>query len=402
MTTAEQKIVRHLNEAHATETGLIRQLQGQIPTTPAGSYRTALERHLEETRDHAERVQRRLGELGEAANPLLAGLGMAESLMAQWLAVAKVPFDLVRGSGGEERILKNAKDSAAAEALQLATYTAIEHLARAAGDEETAALAASIRSDEERMLATIMDELPRLADAAVRAEVHGERSFDVTTTGAAQAAQEAATAARRTAPRGAESAREATQATTRSARRTTKRTAKPTGGTTRRGTAAATGTGKRTTEGAAKPTGGTARRRTAAARSGAGRAPAAPGQAEPAAPGARTAAAAPAASGLSIAAYDGLTAEEVITRLRSLSQPDLAKVEAYERANQGRQTVLERIGALREDEPWPGYDGQNVDEIRQRLQRADAERAKAVREYERRHQDRTGVIQATESRPSTA
>jgi ferritin-like metal-binding protein YciE len=380
MVSAEQKIVRYLNEAHATEAGLMRQLQGQIAMTPEGSYRAALERHLEETRDHAERVQRRLGELGEATNPFLAGVGMAESLMAQWLAVAKMPFELARGTGGEEKILKNAKDSAASEALEIATYIAIEHAARAVGDEQTATLAASIRGDEERMLATLLDELPRLAEAVVRAEVQGERSFDLTTTGAAQAAQQATRAARRTAQRGAETARETAPARARSTRRTAKKTAQPAGATTRRSAT---------------------RGRATTARSTAPAAPEAATPAEPATAGARAAVTAPAASELPIARYDALTADEVTERLRSLSQQDLATVEAYERANQGRQTVLERIGGLREDEPWPGYDAQTVEQIRQALNDADPEHAKAVRDYERRHQDRTGVIQATESRPST-
>jgi hypothetical protein len=104
---------------------------------------------------------------------------------------------------------------------------------------------------------------------------------------------------------------------------------------------------------------------------------------------------------LPIAGYETLTAEEVTQRLRSLSQQDLVTVEAFERANQSRQTVLERIAALREDEPWPGYDGQNVDEIRHALHDADPDRAKAVRQYEHRHKDRSGVIQATENKASS-
>ena len=136
--------------------GLVRVLQSQIAMTPRGSYRTALERHLRETRDHARRIETRLGELGRGGNPLQAGIGVAETVIAQGLAIAKTPFDLLRGSGGEEKVLKNAKDAAATEALEIATYTAIERLARDVGDEETARLAASIRADEERMLARVL------------------------------------------------------------------------------------------------------------------------------------------------------------------------------------------------------------------------------------------------------
>src|SRR5215212_5300798 len=149
----------------------VRVLQAQIAMTPRGTYRTALEKHLRETRSHAEAVQQRLAELGEGSNPIQAGIGVAESVMAQALALGKTPLDLLRGTGGEEKVLKNAKDASATEALEIATYTAIERLARAVGDEKTAKLAASIRRDEEKMLAKVLREIPKLTDAVVRAEV---------------------------------------------------------------------------------------------------------------------------------------------------------------------------------------------------------------------------------------
>ena len=181
----KQKVVQYLNEAHATEMGLTRVLQSQIAMTPRGSYRSTLEKHLEETRWHAERVQSRLGELDGGGNPLAAGLGIVGSVAGQMLALSKTPFDLLRGSGGEEKILKNAKDACATEALEIATYTALEQLARAVGDDKTAKLAASIRADEEKMLARVMRELPKLTAAVVGAEVDGAPSYDITKTGAA-------------------------------------------------------------------------------------------------------------------------------------------------------------------------------------------------------------------------
>jgi ferritin-like metal-binding protein YciE len=164
------KIVQYLDEAHATEAGLIRVLQSQIAMTPPGTYRTALERHLRETRDHARRIEIRLRELDHVASPIQAGIGLAETVLAQALAIGKLPLDLLRGTGGEEKVLKNAKDAAASEALEIATYTAIEQLASEAGDEETARLAALIRADEERMLERILEEIPKLTDAVVDAE----------------------------------------------------------------------------------------------------------------------------------------------------------------------------------------------------------------------------------------
>src|ERR1700748_507344 len=171
MSQSKQKVLQYLNEAHASERALVRVLQAQIAMTPRGTYRSALERHLEETRGHADRVGRRIAALGQGGNPLTAVIGLVETVIGQLLAIGKTPFDLLRGSGGEEKVLKNAKDACATEALEIATYTALERLPRSCGDDTTEQLAASIRADEERMLARILREIPKLTEAVVGADV---------------------------------------------------------------------------------------------------------------------------------------------------------------------------------------------------------------------------------------
>ena len=211
----------------------------------------------------------------------------------------------MRGSGGEEKVLKNAKDACATEALEIATYTAIERLARSVGDEQTAKLAASIRADEEKMLERIMRELPKLTAAVVGADVEDDPSYDVTKTGAADAA------------------------------RATGKTAAKT----------------------ARKTGAKAKRSTRQARKVPGVA-----QAEGQVKGAVAS-----QSDLAIAGYDKLTAEEIVAKLSELSQIELAKVDSYERRHENRTTVLERVSTLRGDEPWPGYDELTVSELQTAL-----------------------------------
>jgi ferritin-like metal-binding protein YciE len=189
MSKSEQKVVRYLNEAHASEVGLVSVLRSQIAMTPRGSYRDGLEKHLDETRTHAQRIHQRLGEFGQGRNPVQVFVGFAETLISQSLALGRTPFDLLRGSGGEEKVLKNAKDACATEALEIATYTALERLATRVGDEQTAKLAAWILGDEERMLERIMREIPKLSDAVVGADVDGKPFYDITKTGAADAAR---------------------------------------------------------------------------------------------------------------------------------------------------------------------------------------------------------------------
>ena len=68
MSQSEQKIVQYLNEAHATEVGLVRVL-AVADRDDAARHATARgsEKHLRETEAHAERVQARLGELAPRA-----------------------------------------------------------------------------------------------------------------------------------------------------------------------------------------------------------------------------------------------------------------------------------------------------------------------------------------------
>src|SRR5947199_10290844 len=124
MSKSDQKVVQYLNEAHASEIGLVSVLQSQIAMTPSGSYRDGLEKHLGETRDHAPRIEERLGELEQAHNPRQAFLGFTETLVGQGIARSKPPFDLLRGSSGQEQALKDATDACATGALATATYTA--------------------------------------------------------------------------------------------------------------------------------------------------------------------------------------------------------------------------------------------------------------------------------------
>src|SRR5450755_5011726 len=119
MSQSDQKVLQYLGEAHASELGLVSVLRSQIAMTPRGSYRDALEEHLDQTRAHARRVQQRLGELEQGRNPVLVLVGFAETLIGQTLALSKAPFDLLRGASGEEKVLKNAKDACATEALEI-------------------------------------------------------------------------------------------------------------------------------------------------------------------------------------------------------------------------------------------------------------------------------------------
>lgn len=201
MSDARAKIVQYLNEAHATEQSLTKALQSQIASAPSGGYRSALEAHLRETRIHAERVRQRLKQLGDGESPIAVGVGLIESTLAQALAIGKAPLELLRSGGDEERLLKSAKDACAAEALEIATYTALERLARSLGDEKTAELAASICAEEEQMLQRLRVQIPKLVGAVVEKEIRRRPASATATRRPAKAAgsrtRKPATAAKR-------------------------------------------------------------------------------------------------------------------------------------------------------------------------------------------------------------
>ncbi len=225
MSQSEQKVVQYLSEAHATEVGLVQVLEAQIAMTPHGSFRDGLEKHLAETHRHAERVQTRLSDLGTGRHPVLAGIGFTESVLNQTLAFWKAPLELLRASRQEEKVLKNAKDLCTTEALEIASYTALERIAQAAGDETTARLAASIRADEEKMLARVLREIPKLADNVVGAE--GTSSPGATKTDPVDALRDIAEQANQTAR---QSGARAKDAVSRARKGPRERTQKPDGG----------------------------------------------------------------------------------------------------------------------------------------------------------------------------
>jgi ferritin-like metal-binding protein YciE len=160
---SREKLLRYLTEAHAMEAGLVSTLAAHLAIAPRGSYHELLERHLGETAAHRDRLQERVRQLGAGQSPLEAVYGLAQLLAGQALSLGKLPLDLLRGSSAEEKLLKNAKDEAASEALEIATYDAIEALALALDDPKTATLAREHRAQEEIFLAQLRGLIPALA-----------------------------------------------------------------------------------------------------------------------------------------------------------------------------------------------------------------------------------------------
>jgi hypothetical protein len=95
-----------------------------------------------------------------------------------------------------------------------------------------------------------------------------------------------------------------------------------------------------------------------------------------------------------IAGYDRLDAKHVIAKLDRHPQVELAAIERYERAHEGRPEVLNKLRYLRGSEPVQGYDALDEDEIAAALPNADVETMHHVREYENKFRRRAPVLNA--------
>jgi ferritin-like metal-binding protein YciE len=169
-TARDAKLVQYLHEAHGKEKELETSLQAHIAMTTRRAYRKRLQQHLKETKDHARQVERRVKKLGGASLLQTATARGAEAV-SRGTALAKGPLHAVRGTGEDELQLKNAITEHSEEGEEIARYTAIEALAEAVGDKETARLARGIRREEERMAAFLARQIPQLTRAVARAEI---------------------------------------------------------------------------------------------------------------------------------------------------------------------------------------------------------------------------------------
>jgi ferritin-like metal-binding protein YciE len=162
--TRDEKLVQYLNEAYGKEKELETALSAHIGMTTRRPYKKRLQDHLKETKNHARLIERRIKKLGGDSSTLGEIAGRA-------MATAKGPLHALRGTGEEEKLLKNAKSEYSEEAEEIATYTAIEALAEAVGDTETAKVARQIRREEERMASFLAQQIPILTRAVAQAEI---------------------------------------------------------------------------------------------------------------------------------------------------------------------------------------------------------------------------------------
>lgn len=110
-----------------------------------------------------------------------------------------------------------------------------------------------------------------------------------------------------------------------------------------------------------------------------------------------TARVAPSVEDLPITKYDDLTAQEIIDELSGLTQEELTQVRAYERRHQNRSTVLQAIEPRLVRLPISGYDEMTAEDIVKALGTLSPEQLRTIRDYESKTKARQTVLERIES-----
>ena len=179
LTAKDTKLIQYLNEAYGKEKELETALEAHITLTTRDAYRKRLKDHLKETKQQAKNLERRIKKLGGKAEAVPAPgpdvVGEAatavSSAASKAVAAAKGPLHALRGTSEPEKMLKNAKTEYFNEHEEIANYNAIETLAEAVGDKETAKLARQHRRQEERMAKFLDRTIVSLTKEVARAEI---------------------------------------------------------------------------------------------------------------------------------------------------------------------------------------------------------------------------------------
>jgi ferritin-like metal-binding protein YciE len=157
MSTLNEQLVKHIDEAHAMEQNVLRMLDSMISTTDDPEILQELEHHKIETEGHAQRMKTRLEAHGATPSTVKQIGGIVGAL-------AKLPLDVVRG----EKAGRNARDGYATEHMEIASYELLRRIAQRANDTETVAACDEIIEQERAMAETIAANWEKFTELSLR------------------------------------------------------------------------------------------------------------------------------------------------------------------------------------------------------------------------------------------
>lgn len=152
------KLVTYIQDTYALENQIVEVLEKhEREAQDYPEMQTMIHRHLEETKQHRQRMQERLAAYNEKPSAMK---DMATNLMGNLLAAL---------SGWRtDTVAKNARDEYVTEHMEIAAYGLLMATAQAYGDTETVRACSLNLADEIRMASLLEQQFPRVAVLALR------------------------------------------------------------------------------------------------------------------------------------------------------------------------------------------------------------------------------------------
>lgn len=157
---SKERYVGWLHDAYSMEQSISKVLENHVKD--AKDYplmQTQLQKHLEQTRDHAEIIKGCIERLGESPSTIKSGMANITGMMG----------GMSTGMAKDE-LVKNAIADYATEHFEIASYTALITAAQDYGDADTVLACESIRRDEQEMARWLEQQLPIVVQENLRSE----------------------------------------------------------------------------------------------------------------------------------------------------------------------------------------------------------------------------------------
>lgn len=143
----------YVEDAHAMEENSLQMLNSMLLHTEDPEMREMLEHHVEETKQHRDRLRSKLESSGEGTSATKRGGALVSAMF-------KGVIDQVR----TEKPSKDARDGYLNEQLEIASYELLMRLAERAGDQETVEIARTNLADEKAMADKIASSWDKVID----------------------------------------------------------------------------------------------------------------------------------------------------------------------------------------------------------------------------------------------
>lgn len=160
MTTTKDRLVQWLRDAHAMEMQAEKMLDDtsqRLEHYP--ELRSQLQKHMDETRDQARKIESCIKRLGGDASALKDFAGRFTA-MAQGMSGYFVGDEVVKGSMAAYTF----------EHMEIASYKSLIATAEAAGDQETKQVLEGILRQEEAMASWLSEHLPSITKQYLQRE----------------------------------------------------------------------------------------------------------------------------------------------------------------------------------------------------------------------------------------